>query len=519
MKKIVFGISAWIFILSVPMLIGQVSIPAAGLQAISSQEMLTQVQFLASDEMLGRDTPSPQLDSCAAFIARYFHSLGLTPVPALSHYFQPVTLLKTRLAGAQKFILTVSGVAKEYALKDDFVPLPVSANREITAPVVFVGYGISAPDYRYDDYQDIDVRGKVVLAFTHEPQERDSTSIFQGAKMTEHSELHHKVLNAIDHGAVGFIYVTDPAHKFRRPPNIWPSLMKTPPEEAIPFTLGEKEENKIVAVRIGKQLADDLMAATGKSMEEVHRNIDANLVPQSCELPQVSVTMASDLASDRFLTQNVIAWWPGSDPALNNEIVVIGAHYDHLGARGDSAIYHGADDNASGTAGVMAVAKAFSSCPQRPRRSIVVICFTGEEKGLFGSRYYVGTDPLFPLAQTVAMINLDMIGRNDTSAVEVFGANRSPDLAAILKDVNQSLKLKLDLKDDRRVGGSDHVSFFRKKIPYLFFNTGTHVDYHRPSDTAEKIDAEKMAQIARLAFGCAWEIANRNERPTLLITE
>lgn len=518
MKRICLGIGSWIFFLSVQIIMGQISIPAAGLQAISSQEMLVHVQYLASDEMLGRDTPSPQLDSCGAFIARYFRSLGLAHAGSLADYFQSVPLLKTRIGGSQKFVVTVNGVAKEYALKDDFIPLPISANREVTAPVVFVGYSISAPDYRYDDYQGIDVRGKVVLAFTHEPQERDSSSIFQGAKMTEHSELHNKVLNAIDHGAVGFIYVTDPVHKFRRPPNIWPSLMKTPPEEAIPFTLGEKEENKIVAVRIGKQLADDLMAMAGKSMEAVHHTIDTTLKPQSFDLPSVTVTIATDLASDRFLTQNVVAWWPGCDSELKNEFVVIGAHYDHLGARGDSVIYHGADDNASGTAGVMAVAKAFSHCSQRPLRSIVFMCFTGEEKGLFGSRYYAGTDPLFPLEKTVAMLNMDMIGRNDTSAVEVFGANRSPELAAILKEVNASLKLKLDLKEDRRVGGSDHASFFRKKIPYLFFNTGTHEDYHRTSDTPEKLNAEKMAQIARLAFGCAWQIANMKERPAPLNT-
>ncbi|MDZ7263220.1 MAG: hypothetical protein ONB16_01455, partial [candidate division KSB1 bacterium] len=164
MKKTVFGIYTMIFILWVPLLMGQVSVPAAGLEAISSHEMLAHVQFFASDEMMGRDTPSSQLDSCAAFIARYFRSMGMVPAASLSNYFQPVPLLKTRLGGSQKFVLTVNGVTKEYALKDDFIPLPVSANRKVTAPLAFVGYSISAPEYQYDDYQGIDVRGKIVMA-------------------------------------------------------------------------------------------------------------------------------------------------------------------------------------------------------------------------------------------------------------------------------------------------------------------------------------------------------------------
>jgi hypothetical protein len=519
-RKLYFIIAILIiYILTLQLSFGQVSIPQQGLDAISADEMLSHVKFLAADEMMGRDTPSPELDSCAVYIENYFKSLGLKQVSTKADYLQYFSLLKTRLEGEQKFALTINGVEKPYKIKDDFVPIYLAANREVIAPVIFAGYGITAPEYNYDDYKSIDAKGKIVLVFTHEPQEKDSTSVFNGIKETDYSKLNDKVLNAIDNGAAGFIFVNNPSHRFRRPPNPWPSLMRNAPEEALPFTLGEKEENKIVAVRIGKQLAEDMMASSGKTMEEIYQLIDKDLKPQSMELPGVTATIATHLESDSFKTQNVVAFLEGSDPKLKNEIVVIGAHYDHIGARDDSTIYNGADDNASGTSGVMALAKAFGNCKERPKRSILFMCFAGEEKGLFGSRYYAGTDPLFPIENTVAMLNMDMIGRNDTSAVDVIGCTRSPDLKEIFLEANEAVKLKFKFNDDRRVGGSDHASFFRKDIPFLAFNTGLHDDYHRPTDTVEKIIPEKMAQVAKVAFASAWLLANMDGRPKLVEIE
>ncbi len=515
-KNSLIVLIAFLCIFSVQITLGQVSIPHQGLDAISAEEMLSHVKFLASDEMMGRDTPSPELDSCAVYIVNYFNSLGLKPVSLANKNYHYFSLLKTRLAGEQKFALTINGVEKSYKIKTDFVPLHLAANREVTAPVVFAGYGITAPEYSYDDYKSIDAKGKIVLIFTTEPQEKDSTSVFNGLKATDHSKLNDKVLNAIDHGAAGFIFVTNPGHRFRRPPNPWPSLMRNAPEEAIPFTLGEKEENKIVAVRIGKQLAEDIMSASGKTMEEIYQSIDKDLKPQSIELPGVIATIVTHLESDSFKTQNVVAFLEGSDPKLKNEIIIIGAHYDHIGARDDTTIYNGADDNASGTAGVMTVAKAFANCKERPKRSILFMCFAGEEKGLFGSRYYAGTDPLFPIENTVAMLNMDMIGRNDTSAVAVSGCTHSPDLKKIFLKANETIKLKVYFEDDKRIGGSDHASFFRKNIPFLAFHTGLHDDYHRPTDTVEKILPEKMSQIARVVFASAWMIANLDGRPKLV---
>ncbi len=522
MKKLT-QVLCTIFVLAwalVQIAFAQANIPQEGLDAIKTDELLSHVTYLASDELRGRDTPSEGLDTSAAFIADYFKQCGLAEVPEANGYYQYFPLLRTRLSGEQRMMLKIKGEPVEYKVKNDFVPLHLTANREVNAPVVFVGYGITANEYDYDDYANVDVKGKIVLAFTHEPQERDTTSVFDGASMTDHSKLVNKVLNAIDHGAVGFIYVTDPLHRFRRPPNMWPSLMRNAPADAIPLTLGEKEENKIVVVRIGRDLAHDLMSTSGKTMKEIHQKIDESLTPQSFELPGIDASILTHLDGDKTMTQNVLGFWEGADPELKNEIVVVGGHYDHLGATSDTVIYNGADDNASGTAGVMGVAKAFTSCDTRPKRSILFMAFAGEEKGLFGSRYYASTEPLFPTENTVAMINLDMISRNDTSAVEVYGSKRSPDLASIFLEVNEIIDLKYDFKDDRRMsGGSDHMSFHRKKVPYLFFITGLHKDYHKPTDTVDKILPEKMAKITKATFGCAWEIANMEGRPVLVEDE
>ena len=516
MKKLT-TIGLWLILfvtLSLNSIFGQVSIPQEGFSAILADTMYAHVAYIASDQLKGRNTPSPGLDTCAHFIANYFKYCGLKPVENVNGYFQEVPLLKTRLAEEQKFVLSVNGSDTEYQIKKDFVPLHLTANRRITAPVVFAGYGISAHEYNYDDYANIDATGKIVFVFSNEPQEKDTTSIFNGTKSTDYSKLNNKVMNAIDHGAVGFIYVTNPSHRFRRPPNSWPSLMRNAPKDAIPLSLGEKQENKIVVVRIGKNLADAIFSASQLTMKQIHTEIDANLKPQSFELKNISAKITTNLNSEKFMTQNVVGLWEGNDPELKDEIVIIGGHYDHLGARNDTTIYNGADDNASGTTGVMAVAKAFTSVNQKPKRSILFMTFAGEEKGLFGSRYYVGSDPLFPLEKTVAMINLDMISRNDTSKVEVYGWSKSKKMKQAFLNANELVKLPCEFKDEKKMsGGSDHMSFERKNIPYLFFFTGLHKDYHKPTDTVEKILPEKMVKIARLTFGCAWQVANMEERP------
>jgi len=432
-RKYILGILSFLFFIS---LRAQVIVPQQGIDAISTDEIEAHLVYLASDEMKGRNTPSPELDTCAAYIATEFTNYGLKPVDAEGSFFQYFNVLKSNLSHPNSLTIITETGETSYEIKRDFVPIYLTANRQVQAPVVFAGYGITAPEHDYDDYRDIDVRGKIVFIFTHEPQEKDSASTFDGTEMTDYSKIINKALNARDHGAIGMLVVTDPNnHRFRRPPNVWPSLMRKAPKDAVPLTIEEKME----------------------------------------------------------------------------EIIVIGAHYDHLGAPNDSTIYNGADDNASGTVGVMAVAKAFTACERRPRRSILFSAWAGEEKGLFGSRYYTDTAPIYPHKKTVAYINFDMIGRNDSSKVNISGFGSSTDLKPIVETANEGIGI--NLKEQKKISRSDHVSFYRNRIPVLGFNTGFHEDYHKPTDTSEKCHVEGISQICKLVFKIAWNLAESEKRP------
>lgn len=503
-----------VMFLFVPLVIFSQEIPKNALFTITPAEMKSHVHYLASDRMRGRNTPSPELDSCAAFIAREFASYGLKPVGDNSTYIQHFNVQRARLSHPNTLVLKTSQGDSAYQIKEDFVPLHLSANRKVSAPIVFAGYGITAPEYNYDDYRSINATGKIVLIFTDEPQEKDSASVFDGAKNTDHSKLLIKAENAMDHGAVGLLLVSTPTRRFRRPPNPWPSLMKHAPEDAIPLTLEEKIDSRIVCIQIGRSLVDELLQGTGHTLEALHQKIDATLEPQSFDIAEKFVTMETALEAEKFRTQNVVGFWQGSDPILKNEIIVIGGHYDHVGVVNDS-VYNGADDNASGTAGVMEVAEAFSLCETRPKRSLLFMAFAGEEKGLFGSRYYTG-DPIFPIENVVAMLNLDMISRNDTNEVCIIGSKTSPVLTEINEQCNESIGMKLNYDEDRYFLQSDHYSFYRKDIPVLFYFTNDTPDLHQPSDDPEKIIPEKMARIGQLVFSTAWVVANRTERPNFV---
>jgi len=500
------------FSLFMPFMVWGQTIPQKGVQSITPEEMKAHVAYLASDEMKGRNTPSLELDTCAAYIAREFESYGLKPVGTNNSYHHTLFAMRTRLGDTNTLEVTFSQGTTPFRLKNDFVPLHVTANRKISElPVVFAGYGITAPEYDYDDYQDIDAKGKVVLIFINEPQEKDSTSIFEGRRQTEHSKILIKVENAMDHGASGVLLASNPNSRSRRPPNHWPSLMRNPPKNAVPLVREESTDKKIVCVRIGKKLAEAFIEGSEKNLLDLHSKIDEMLKPQSFNISGLTVSIETNLIADKTPTHNVVGYWEGHDPELKNELVIIGAHYDHVGVRGED-VYNGADDNASGTAGVMEIAEAFSHCSDKPKRSVLFIAFTGEEKGFFGSYHY--TDhPIFPLENTIAMLNMDMISRNDTNEVAIIGAPTSSDLKAINEEANKNIGMTLAYDQEQYFMRSDHYPFYRKNIPVLFYNTRDTPDLHKPTDDPEKTIPEKMANISRLVFSTAWIVVNRTERP------
>lgn len=486
-------------------------IPKEGLNSITPEDMKKHVYFLASDEMRGRNTPSPELDSCAAYIASEFASYGLKPVSPSNSYFQTFNMVRNKLSDPNKLTVTKNGEKSTFEIKDDFVPLQTTASNKVSGPMVFAGYGITASEYNYDDYAGIDVKGKIVLVFTGEPQEKDSSSVFNGRRRTRYSRTEVKVDYAKEHGAIGLLLVTNPDKRFIRPPNTWPSLTKKGSKKTRLHVEGD-ENDKIVGMQIGRDLFEFLMEESENTAKEIHQKIDDTLLPQSFEIKNMTILMETHLGAIKYPTQNVIGLWEGSDPVLKEELIIIGAHYDHVGVRQDTVIYNGADDNASGTSGVMEIAEAFTKCSTRPKRSVIFMTFAGEEKGLLGSRFYT-EHPFFPLANTAAMLNMDMISRNDQNEIAIVGSKSSSDLKALNEKVNEKLGVELDYSQDQFFRQSDHYPFYSKEIPVLFYFAKPTEHLHKPTDDPETVDPEKMAKIGQLVFSTAWAAANMEGRP------
>ena len=481
-----------------------------GMESITAQEMKDHVDYIASDAMRGRNTPSPELDSCAAYIAGEFASAGLSPIDKDSGFYQSFNVVKVRLAVPNSLQLTTRKGPSSYTIKRDFVPIKSSGNGRVSGSLVFVGYGITASELEYDDYENIDTRGKIVFMMTGEPQEKDPASPFSGTNRTEYSRIEYKIQNAQDHGAAGILLVSNPNRRFRRPPNRWPSLLQNAPSIAVPLTLEASPDQSLACIHISKELANNLFNLLDTSLEAVHDSINTDLKPRSFPLPEVMADLEVQLHTERFLTQNVVGIWRGIDPELRNEYIVIGAHYDHVGVKDDTLVYNGADDNASGTAGVIEIAEAFTQSATLPKRTVVFMTFAAEEKGLYGSRYYTD-NPIVPIEQTVAMLNMDMISRNDTLDVNIIGAQSSTDFQSLIAQANSSIGMNI-FHTQQHFMQSHHYPFYLKDIPVLLFSSGDTEDLHRPTDDPEKSIPEKMSNIARLAFGTVWLIANQTHR-------
>ncbi len=409
---------------------------AAGL--ISRQRVRSAIRYLASDALQGRVTPGAGLDSAAEYIARSFAVAGLQPVHG--SFLQPFALNIVSLGDTNALLLETPAGRDSMKLKDDFVPFENTAHREVEAGVVFAGYGISAPEYGYDDYAGIDVRGKIVFVLRHEPGEEDSASVFAGRKETAHSSVASKVRQARERGAVGVLVATDPLnHQLLTPRGFpWPSLSKIIPRDALPLALAVEESEKLPVVHVGERIINGLLGSVD-SLRALQRAIDGSCSPRSFSLGSVRVRLKTSTAIKRMPTQNVVGIIQGADPALRNEVVVIGAHYDHIGIKrnagaGMDSIFNGADDNASGTVALMEVGAALGAMREKPARTLLLIAFAGEEKGLLGSAYYV-RNPLFPLEKTVAMLNMDMVGRNAPDSLQIIG---SPEGSFLVQDARRA---------------------------------------------------------------------------------
>lgn len=518
------------------LLLSAAEIPEDVLKAknsITGRMIVSHIDFLASQYCRGRQTGDRGMDIASKYIASLFKGAGFEPAGEYGSYFQRVRLKAVSLSDRIHLAIEErkDGVKliKKAQMEWDFLPVSLSAEKEVTAPLVFAGYGITAPEHKYDDYKNLDARGKVVLVMRHEPGENDPQSPFEGRRLSNYGSLLSKILNAQKHGAVGILFATEPLnHKNLTPSSTggtyWPSLRKKRMEDEEDFKymkfspdvkiVGDNFGVEIPAAAIDDKLADHLLGEN-RSLLSLQEEIDKEMLPHSFPIPNIRISLAVDFKNEPVLAYNIVAKVRGSDPALKEEVIIVGAHYDHEGKDNRGRVFGGADDNASGTAGVIELARAFQNLKEKPKRTILFILFTAEEEGLLGARYYVD-NPLFPLKKTVAMINLDMIGRNDVDQMSLIGRYQYPKLFTIIDSLNrETVNFDLNFAVEEFIRQSDHFPFMRKDVPTVFFNSGMHDELHSPRDTADLIIPEKIQKVAQLVFLSLWEIAELPPKTSL----
>lgn len=508
-----------------------------GYDSIQPARLKADLTFLSSDALEGRLSLQRGSEIAIQWIASEFAKAGLKPMVGYS-YLQPVPLIEFSADRALTSLTLVrDGQSEVFHAPDATATFAHEAT--ISGRVVFAGFGITAPELNYDDYADIDARGKIVLIFNHEPQEAEPNSVFNGIGNTRYANNNYKLFNAERHGAVAVLSMPDPNHlgpdRTVSPTAGQATASQTQAAQG-PRILSEALAEggpKIPLFTLGRRVSDALFEATGKKAAEVETAVNAKPAPASFDVLGVSIELHTATSEQRRASSyNVVGLIEGSDPALKDETIVFSGHFDHEGT-GPAGIYHGADDNGSGTVGVVALAHAFAANPVKPRRSLLFIVFAAEERGLLGSYYYV-SHPLRPLATTGAHINFDMIGRNEaadprviteispdtTNQLGLIGTHYSPDYRETVERQNKTVGLGITYKWDLDAYNgvlfrSDQYPFLLHDIPAVWWFTGFHPDYHQVTDTVEKINFEKMAKIVKLAYLSGFEFADEQNLPRL----
>jgi hypothetical protein len=480
--------------------------------------MKQDVSFLAADGQGGRGVGTKGIEAAADYIASSFREAGLKPAKGADNYFQPFPIRgDAKLVEPSTLAFKGPDGQEIVAPRSEMSPLGIGDSGSLSGvPVAFVGYGITARDARlkleYDDYAGIDVKGKAVLLLRREPQMEDEQSRFGGKQTTIYATLGHKMSNAAAHGAVAVLMVNDKAG------------LKGADDLLLPLGYsGSEAVAPLPFVMITRALADKLLeAAKMPKLETAEAAIDADLKPRSQAVEGWTLSETVKIDRKPIEAKNVVAVLEGQGP-MADETIVVGAHYDHLGSGGPGSlaffsrneIHNGADDNASGTAMILELARRLGRRTDPLPRRVVFIAFSGEERGLLGSFHYV-EKPLYPLDQTVMMVNFDMVGRlNDKAELTMIGTGSSSGLGEIADALGSAagFKIKKVTGETDGFGGSDHMPFYRKKIPVLFPFTGIHNDYHKPSDDTERINFPGMARIADFGELLLLDVARRPSRP------
>jgi hypothetical protein len=549
----------------------------AGFDTITARDSLALLTYISSDLMEGRETATRGFQLAAEYAASLFklwkiQPAGDTPAPSRMSFMgmggQPAAPQEKSYLQefAMKEISDIESRLTVDSRKGDMVKSRTfqagidytnftSTAEALSAPVVFAGYGIVEKEIGWDDFKNLDVKGKIVLVLPEAPGKDDPKSPFQKKELKEkyfppagpmmfRMGGFNKAQEIAKLGAAAVLQVSSAKDSAvyknlsapRRPSDERPIINEPRRRLLLPGGGQRMPWESSPTITITREMADTILENSGRKIDELEKAINSTYKPASTPLAGTTVTLATTAKTTLVQCRNILGYIEGSDPVLKNEVVVVGAHYDHLGKRGDY-VFNGADDNGSGSVGVMNLARAFSTLPRAAKRTVVFCLWTGEEEGLLGSRYYV-QNPSFPLDKTVAYLNMDMISRtydektitrmarmfglpadenllkkirpaNFVTASFVSGAN----IDGILRDADRYVGLDVFLREsgpnERGMGGSDHASFGAVKVPWMFCIAAMTDDYHQTSDSVEKVSGDLLARISGLVYVTAFEIADR----------
>lgn len=490
---------------------------AEATSSITARDLKMHLSFLASDELGGRYTLSPSNRVAARYLASQLEAYGYRGAARDGSFLQRVPLTYRDVdRSASRVTLNLGATKREFSYIDSFrADVPTDMN--ISGGVVFAGYGVSSPQNNYDDYAGLKVKGKIVVMLSGLPDALKNVQL-TADEMAETAALAHGAIGAVKIPNAQTLFGWDQLKIFEGQPQLGLPPRTTASGKSLPEITAGPDLTKALAKAMGKESSD--LTSSPNKLKPVELAASAE------------IKLRVDV-KDAPPAQNVAGILDGADPKLKDEYVVFSAHYDHLKTSDKGEVYHGADDDGSGTVSVLEIAQAFSVGP-RPSRSILIVFHTGEELGLFGSEYNTDYQPVVPLAKLVADFNIDMVGRSrpagdddprdahltDKDSIYIIGADKlSTELNRLSEDTNlATARLKFDYTyndekhPERFYYRSDHYNYAKHGIPIIFYFTGVHRDYHRPSDVVEKIDFEKMERIDRMIFATGWRVANLDHR-------
>jgi hypothetical protein len=529
------------FILALVLSISTACAQKPGFRSITIEELDTHLTYLASDELEGRATGEPGLDLAARYLAEQAARIGLEPIDENQDYFQEYTMVKkVQDQSTSSVSITRNNGTVSEVRKPLFCLNATSDTIDLTGDIVFAGYGIYSSRDDYNSFKNVDLKDKIVLVMSRGPMDHENdTSLLQNRDWNDLSTWRYKLNGLAMRMPKAILMVMDPRSGYESIDQYASGMIRYLTRSSVVKELGSSRRSMFPGMAakilfIHREAADEILLAAGKTLSDLQDGIDASVKPNSFQIPDTRVNIYTRFNKVEKPIPNVVGLIKGSDPELSKEAIIFTAHFDHLGESRTGEVYNGADDNASGTAALIEIGEAFVKQKKDLKRSVLILWFSGEEIGLYGSKFYTD-NPIVPLEQTVANINLDMIGAVRTSrdtgliyrekvsvqgmdSISVIGGHQSKELLNIHNESTRKMGMASDFSMNspdhpyRYYYRSDHYNFAKNDIPVLFYSTGIHVDYHKPSDNYERINFTKLEKVTELAFLVGYKLATKKKR-------